>query len=195
MESAQGQYGRPLGEPSKPPTRRQYRIPERPRRAPRKPRFPTTAWGKVLGTGGSVVVLLVLWALVASLSAKTDTTATAPAAEGLTPSASYKTGDCFSNFDVGAEANRIVPCTQAHSAQLVATAMYGARDSYPGKDALEQRASDLCRQTQLTLPQDTSMLRQRNAFPSQGSWSAGDRRVDCFVESTKGNTLTASFLP
>lgn len=195
MESAQGQYRRPLREPNEPPTRRQYRIPERPRRAPRTRRLPTSPWGKVLSTGGGVVVLLILWALIASLSAKSDTAATAPAAEGLTPSASYKTGDCFSNFNAGAAANRIVPCTQAHSAQLVATAMYGTGDSYPGKGALEQRASDLCRQTQLTLPQDTSMLRQRNAFPSQGSWSAGDRRVDCFVESTKGNTLTASFLP
>ncbi|WP_212745932.1 septum formation family protein [Sinomonas susongensis] len=176
-------------------TRRQYRIPERPRRAPRGPRLPATVWGKVLGASGAVVVLLILWAIIASLSAKTDTTATAPAAEGLTPSASYKSGDCFSNFDASAQANRVVPCTQAHSAQLVATAMYGAGGSYPGKDALEQRASDLCRQTQLTLPQDTSTLRQRNAFPSQSSWSAGDRRVDCFVESTKGNTLTASLLP
>ena len=195
MESAQGQYGHSVAEPSEPITRRQNRIPERPRRAPRSSRLPATAWGKVLGAGGGVVVLLILWAFVSSLSAKTETAVTAPAAEGLTPSANYKTGDCFANFDAGAAANRLVPCTQAHSAQLVATAMYGAGDSYPGKDALEQRASDLCRQTQLTLPQDTSMLRQRNAFPSQSSWSAGDRRVDCFVESTKGNTLTATFLP
>ena len=195
MESAQGQYGHPVREPSEPLTRRQIRIPERPRRAPRSPRLPSTPWGKVLGAGGVVVVLLVIWALASSLSAKSETAEAAPAAEGLTPSASYKTGDCFANFDANAEANRLVPCTEAHSAQLVATAMYGPGDSYPGKDALEQRASDLCRQTQLTLPQDTSALRQRNAFPSQGSWSAGDRRVDCFVESTKGNTLTATFLP
>lgn len=193
METAQGQHGDPVGEPIQPMTRRQARIPQRPQRAPKSSRLPATPWGKVLASGGGVVVLLVLWALIASLMAKPA--GTAPSAEGLTPSSNYKAGDCFANFDAGAESNRVVPCTQAHSAQLVATAMYGKGDSYPGKDALEQRASDLCRQTQLTLPQDTSMLKQRNAFPSQSGWSSGDRRVDCFVESTRGNSLTASLLP
>jgi hypothetical protein len=187
METDQGSHGASAEDASKPLTRRRARIPERPRREPRRPRFPATAWGRILAVGGCAVAVLILWAITASLLAK-------PGAS-LTAAASYKAGDCFSNFDANAEANRTVPCTDAHSAQLVATTSYAMGDSYPGKDALEQRAADLCRQTKLALPSDTSSLKQRNVFPTQDGWATGDRRVDCFVESTAGNSLRTSLLP
>lgn len=187
METARGSHGYSPEDAPKPATRRQARIPERPRRAPRRPRFPATPWERILTVAGLAVALLVVWALFASLVAKPSAT--------LTPAANYKAGDCFVSFDASAEANRTVPCTEAHSAQLVATSSYATGDSYPGKDALEQRAADLCRQTKLTLPQDTSSLKQRNVIPTQDGWATGDRRVDCFVESSAGNSLKASLLP
>ncbi|MDQ4502459.1 septum formation family protein [Sinomonas sp. ASV322] len=198
MESAQGSYVPSSDPTSQPTTRRQARVPLRRRRTAAFPanlgvRWPHTAWGRVLASGSAVVVLLVLWAMVASLTAKHE--GPAPASESATSSADYKVGDCFADFDGKAQANRVVACTYDHSAQLVAVTTYAAGDSYPGKDALESRASELCRQTKLNIPQDTSSLKQSTGYPTQGGWGNGDRRVDCFVVSSKGNSLTASLLP
>ncbi|MEA5453922.1 septum formation family protein [Sinomonas sp. JGH33] len=196
MESAQGSHV-PSDVAPQPTTRRQARAPQR-RRPASLPtrilaRWPHTPWGRVIAAGGAVVVVLVFWAMIASLTANHD--GPAPAAEGTTYSAEYKVGDCFADFDSKAQANRVVSCTDAHSAQLVAIASYAASDSYPGKDALASRADELCRQTKLNLPQDTSSLKQSTGYPTQGGWGTGDRRVDCFVVSSKGNSLSASLLP
>ncbi|WP_415855405.1 septum formation family protein, partial [Sinomonas sp. G460-2] len=161
---------------------RQPPLPGRPRRINQRRRFRATPWGRITTVGGAVVVLLILWALVATLTAKHG--GPEPLAEGVTSASKYAVGDCFPDFDASADTNRAVSCTDAHSAQLVATATYAATDAYPGKESLDTRAAELCRQTKLNLPKDTSNLKQRTVVPTQEGWTGGDRRVDCFVEST-----------
>lgn len=192
MTSVYGSHGQHPGDPqtaeprSTPPSRR-------PRRINQRRRFRATPWGRVTTVGGAVVVLLVLWALVATLTAKHA--GPEPLSEGVTSASKYAVGDCFPDFDASADTNRTVSCTEAHSAQLVATATYAATDAYPGKESLDTRAAELCRQTKLDLPQDTSKLKQRTVVPTQDGWNGGDRRVDCFVESSNGNSLSQSLLP
>ncbi|NUP75736.1 MAG: hypothetical protein HOQ07_13980 [Sinomonas sp.] len=193
MTSAHGPLGEPREVPQQPVTRRQSRVPVRPGRSPRALRFRATPWGRVTTVSGAVVVLLVLWALVASLTAQHN--GRTPTAEGVIPASGYAAGDCFADFNAAADANRAVPCGDPHSAQLVATLTYGTGDAYPGKDALDTRATELCRQTKLNLPKNASDLKQRTVVPTQEGWGGGDRRVDCFVESSNGNSLSSSLLP
>lgn len=134
----------------------------------------------------AVAVGLIIWgiAALAGLGQPASVNATA-----------YAKGDCFADFDAGAASGDRVPCTQAHSAQLVGVEKAGDSEAYPGREALEQRAGALCKASDITVPQDVSNLKQRSAYPSQDGWKSGDRRMDCYILSTGGNTLTASFLP
>jgi hypothetical protein len=109
--------------------------------------------------------------------------------------ASYAKGNCFADFDATADSNRRVGCTDPHSAQLVDQANVSDADAYPGREALEARAKDLCDKASLNLPADPSKLKKRYTYPTQEGWGGGDRRIDCYIESTDGNTLTASLLP
>ncbi|MDQ0259088.1 septum formation family protein [Sinomonas atrocyanea] len=107
----------------------------------------------------------------------------------------YAKGDCFADFDAAAASGNRVPCTEPHSAQLVGVEKAADGGSYPGRDALEQRAGQLCEASDVKLPQDVSSLKQRSAYPNEDGWKSGDRRMDCYIVSTNGNTLTSSFLP
>lgn len=109
-------------------------------------------------------------------------------------STAYAKGDCFADFDAAANSGDKVDCAAPHSAQLVGVESAGDNEDYPGRDALEQRAGQLCKDPSVALPEDTSHLKQRSAYPSQDGWKGGDRRMDCYIVSTDGNTLTASFL-
>lgn len=136
---------------------------------------------------GLVIVGLGIWgisALVGGGSAQNDVKA-----------ASYTKGNCFADFNPTADSNRRVDCSEPHSAQLVDQTTAAAEDAYPGRDALEGRAKDLCDKVSLKLPSDSSKLKKRYTYPTQEGWGSGDRRIDCYVESTDGNTLTASLLP
>lgn len=110
-------------------------------------------------------------------------------------STAYAKGDCFADFDAAAASGNRVPCTEPHSAQLVGVEKASDGESYPGRDALEQRAGQLCKASDVRLPQDVSALKQRSAYPSEDGWKSGDHRMDCYIVSTNGNTLTSSFLP
>ncbi|WP_369045375.1 septum formation family protein [Sinomonas sp. P10A9] len=133
-----------------------------------------------------VAVGLVIWGISAFASAGRPKTAV--------ESTAYAKGDCFADFDAAANSGDKVTCTDPHSAQLVGVENAGDAEAYPGRDALEQRASQLCKAPNIVLPGDTSNLKQRSAYPSQDGWKGGDRRMDCYILSTNGNTLTASFL-
>ncbi len=133
-----------------------------------------------------VAVGLIVWgisALMAGGSPKSSVQVTA-----------YAKGDCFADFDAAANSGDKVDCTAAHSAQLVGVEKASDSEAYPGREALAQRSGQLCKDPGVTLPQDTSHLKQRSAYPSQDGWKGGDRRMDCYIVSTDGNTLTASVL-
>ena len=174
-------------------------IPPRPRRSPasafslgpkRKPtrrrRGPERTNRPLAAAIALALVALIIWGLSACMGG--------PSSPSATSAGPYAQGDCFADFDPSAENNRTVPCTEPHSAQLVAVGA-AKEGEYPGREALEAEAGQLCRDANLTLPADTSSLKQRTVYPTQDGWQNGDRRMECFVESTTGNTLTASLLP
>lgn len=161
-------------------------LPEEPssrRRQGRRRRRRPPAW---IVLAAAAAVGLIIWG-IAALSGMGR-----PASVEAT---AYAKGDCFADFDATAASGNRVPCAQPHSAQLVGVEKAADSEAYPGRDALEQRAGQLCKASEVKLPQDISALKQRSAYPSEDGWKSGDRRMDCYIVSTNGNTLTTSFLP
>jgi hypothetical protein len=132
-----------------------------------------------------VAVGLIIWGIAALAGAGRK-----PAVD----STAYAKGDCFVDFDAAATSGTTVECSQPHSAQLVGVENAPAEEAYPGREALEQRAGQLCKAPDIKLPENTGNLKQSSAYPSQEGWASGDRRMDCYIVTTDGNTLTASFL-
>lgn len=114
--------------------------------------------------------------------------------EGVGP-LDFQLGDCFKDFDPEAQTSTVVECSSGHSAQLVAVAHYADADSYPGRDALKQKALDTCKTASLTPKESDYLLGYRLAYPSSTSWDKGDRRVDCYVAVESGNTIMESLIP
>lgn len=167
---------------------------------------------KRLGAAAAVLAVLglLVWWAVASFAGGAQTSAdnspaaaaapaSAPASrgtlplEGVTPM-DFQLRDCFKDFDPDAQQSTVVDCATAHSAQLVAVEKYAAGDSYPGREALKQKARDVCRAAPLT-DKTGDALSYKLAYPSSSSWNKGDRRVDCYVVTDAGNVLTKSLLP
>lgn len=168
--------------------------------------------GRKVGAGAAAFLLLgvLAWWLPASLGgpgqpAAEDSPAPAGASpapasrgalplEGVSP-LDFRLGDCFKDFDPDAPQASVVACDTAHSAQLVAIEAYAPTDTYPGREALKQKALDACKGAALTDQSAGYELGYRLAYPSTNSWGTGDRRVDCFVVTAKGNVIMESLLP
>lgn len=171
---------------------------------------------KRLGVAAAVLVVLglLVWWAVASFAggprssaddggtgqAASSATASAPAARGTLPlegvsPLDFQLRDCFKDFDPDAQQSTIVDCGTAHSAQLVAVEKYAADDSYPGREALKQKARTACKAAPLTEKAGDYDLSYKLAYPSSSSWDKGDRRVDCYAVTDGGNVIKESLLP
>ncbi|SDP47186.1 Septum formation [Arthrobacter sp. ok909] len=171
---------------------------------------------KRLGVATAVLVVLglLVWWAVASFAgsaqpsadssspapATSSASASAPASRGALPlegvsPLDFQLRDCFKDFDPNAEQSTIVDCATGHSAQLVAVERYAADDSYPGRDALKQKARDACKDAPLTDKAGDYALSYKLAYPSSSSWNKGDRRVDCYAVTDGGNVIMESLLP
>lgn len=114
--------------------------------------------------------------------------------EGVAPP-DFRLGDCFKDFDAEALRSTVVACDAGHSAQLVAIYRYAAEDSYPGREALKEKALEACKAARLAPVANEYTLDFQRAYPSTTSWESGDRRVDCYVTAAGGNAINASVLP
>jgi hypothetical protein len=127
----------------------------------------------------------------------TETAAPLPegvVAENVSPF-DFERGNCFTDFTAVTQDATVVTCTTPHAAQLVGTFFYAEADPFPGADALNVKASEFCRA--LTLSPRVSELQNLTyprGLPSERTWEAGDRRIDCFIQSRDGNVLTESLL-
>ncbi|MFJ3959233.1 septum formation family protein [Arthrobacter sp. NPDC090010] len=172
--------------------------------------------GLVIGgaiVGGIVVVLLVIWLVNlvvggmtpkaspdepsgASQSSQASSSAKstdAPSGSQTISALDAKKGQCFWNYPDDSNSELVVvDCGAAHSGQLVNVYYYPDTAAFPGVDQFKTKGRELCRTASLTDEADSLELRQRFAYPSQDSWKAGDRRVDCIVFTEDGNTLTKS---
>ena len=168
-----------------------------------------------LGAAAAVLValgLLVWWAVAAVAGsdqpsaesgspapAASSASASAPASRGALPlegvsPLDFQLRDCFKDFDPDAQQSTVVDCATGHSAQLVAVEKYAAEDSYPGREALKQKARAACKAAPLTDKAGDYALSYKLAYPSSSSWGKGDRRVDCYVVTDAGNVIMESLL-
>lgn len=115
-------------------------------------------------------------------------------AENVTPF-DFKSGQCFIDFKAATQNATVVTCETPHAAQLVGTYFYKEADKFPGKDALNVQAEKFCGAVELNdKAADYPALRNSYGLPSEGTWQEGDRRIDCFVVSDKGNAIKASLI-
>jgi hypothetical protein len=115
-------------------------------------------------------------------------------AENVTPF-DFKAGQCFIDFKAATQNATVVTCETPHAAQLVGTYFYKEADKFPGKDALNVQAEKFCGAIELNgKAADYPALRNSYGLPSEGTWQEGDRRIDCFVVSDKGNAIKASLI-
>lgn len=116
-------------------------------------------------------------------------------AEDVSP-LDFERGQCFIDFEGVTQNATVVSCTTPHAAQLVGTFFYPEGDQFPGRDALNVKASEFCKDLALSPAMSSYQnLSRLYVFPSEGTWQAGDRRIDCFVQSKDGNVITVSLMP
>jgi hypothetical protein len=104
-----------------------------------------------------------------------------------------RAGECVNSGPGGVSAPTVVPCDQAHDAEVYARfALAGAR--WPGTAGIGALARHGCtaRLDGYLNPQlATAVLAESYVFPGQGAWNAGERTVICEIRGTAGK-LTGS---
>jgi Septum formation len=97
-------------------------------------------------------------------------------------------GECFDSSPNGIAGAHVVPCAQAHDAEVYGTFRV-AGQRWPGTAALGTQARLGC-QSRLSgylNPQlATSGLAETYAYPNQGAWAAGVHTVICEIRGTQG---------
>ncbi|MFE4194789.1 septum formation family protein [Paenarthrobacter sp. NPDC056912] len=155
--------------------------------------------GIVLGV--LVLMGVVIWVLLNLLGTRPEAVVASPNATvtaGPLPrdaeAKDFQVGDCFADFDPNAPKARAVACDTEHSAQLAAVHTYAADESFPGTNALRDKGREVCKGMKLNDAADNYVLLQQNVYPSTTSWDRGDRRVDCFIVVSTGNTIKEDLL-
>jgi hypothetical protein len=157
---------------------------------PDRPARRRPVWAAVLIGGVTAVCLLGLGGLAAFLLQH----GRAHAQEATLPSVfRLHTGECVNSGPRGVDSPSVVPCGQAHDAEIYAT--FGLTDQgWPGTAAVGTQARRGCaaRLGGYLNPQLASaILAESYIFPDQGAWNAGERTVVCEIRSTEGK-LTGS---
>ena len=156
-----------------------------PGRSPRRSRSRATLLIALAAAGliglGSLAAALVLHGRAHA------TPAALPSVFGL------RAGECVNSGPGGVSAPTVVPCDQAHDAEVYARfALAGAR--WPGTAGIGALARHGCtaRLGGYLNPQlATAVLAESYVFPDQGAWNAGVRTVICEIRGTAGK-LTGS---
>ena len=141
---------------------------------------------------GSILIVVLLGIWLATIIA--DSNREAGVLEDSVAPVDLEAGACLKDFQsVNAEVT-VVTCDTPHNAQLVATQSYAESDTFPGTDSLAAKAEEVCSSVIYTdAASKYTDLELNRAVPTQNSWNAGDRRVDCFVVAA-GEDLTESLI-
>lgn len=100
-------------------------------------------------------------------------------------------GDCFNDTAVGIEGDDpvntvdIVDCDDAHEREVYAQLLFEGDDSdYPGEESVTDDTNDYCRgefEDFIGISYDDSELYFVTFYPTEDSWSEGDRESLCIV--------------
>jgi hypothetical protein len=158
--------------------------------------------GKGLAIAGLVlsglwVVLIVVVIAVAVLSTPQRSSTTGQITHKGTASVfSLRTGDCFQNPNSQAVVTTVtvVPCTQAHNAQVFAQFPATGGSSYPGLAALRAQAKQGCRSrvaTNINRSLVTNSMTIQFLYPESDSWASGERAIRCLIVDSSADLTTS----
>lgn len=107
-------------------------------------------------------------------------------------------GDCFSIEGLDdIESVDVVPCEQPHEYEAFAVVEHpaGDDDPYPGEDETLDYADDACRdefEAYVGAPYEVSELYITSVYPSEATWSLGDRAITCTLREEDEREVTGS---
>jgi hypothetical protein len=111
---------------------------------------------------------------------------------------SMEIGLCFNDeADAGTEVASVpdVDCAEPHDNEVFALAEYTATDTYPGSEAMNAEAKEICIglfDDYVGLAYEESVLEVYPITPTQGSWDNGDREIVCALYEADLAKLTGS---
>ena len=134
----------------------------------------------------------------ASASAE-ESASSEPSDEGtLTSVFDLEVGDCFDTEDVSSvDEVTVVGCEATHVYEVFEVADYdaGPDEAFPGDDALNDAAEDVCRpgfEDYVGVPYDDSEWFGTFINPSEQTWEEGDREILCVLHTEEETGITGS---
>ena len=105
-------------------------------------------------------------------------------------------GTCFDDTDE-TEVSSVpeVDCSEPHDNEVFAVFYYTASDTFPGSEAMNDAALELCLaqfEDYVGLAYEDSALEVFPITPTQGSWDNGDREIICALYNLDFSKLTGS---
>jgi hypothetical protein len=105
-------------------------------------------------------------------------------------------GTCFDDTDE-TEISSVpeVECIEPHDNEVFAVFDYTETDTFPGSDAMNAAATDLCIarfQDYVGVAYADSPLEVFTIIPTEASWESGDREVICSLYNSNFTKLTGS---
>lgn len=143
------------------------------------------AWTATAVLAAAGMVLAGCSLLSPGTSAPRDASGT-PTATAKVSAFDIRVGDCLDDADVGTTTatTQIVPCSGPHDSEAFAESTVTG-DAYPGDDALQATAQDVCSGTAFAqfvgIASADSTLQISYYLPTQETWAGGDRRITCTV--------------
>ncbi|QCU77321.1 hypothetical protein E7744_03140 [Citricoccus sp. SGAir0253] len=163
------------------------------------------AWWLPLGALAVLAVLVVLlWPLLAPPAPPAGDPGTPqptvsrdpdPGLDGIVaravPPAQVRPGDCLTDLEGVQAPATVVECSREHEAQLVGRKLWPTDRAFPG-EGMRAAAEEFCGAIALAGIPDAQVTVEVS-HPTEGTWAAGDRRVDCVAVAHDG-VLTGSLV-
>ena len=149
--------------------------------------------GKGLAIAGLTLSGLWVVAIIAVISIAIATSADRDSSGNITAGGrvsifDLKVGDCFNGLEEGRVTSvKAVPCGEPHDAEVFAVFNLTGSSSYPGEDALFDKAQDGCNdrlEGYSAKAVDDSSIDLYVFYPDSRSWSRGDREATCVAGSS-----------
>jgi hypothetical protein len=109
-----------------------------------------------------------------------------------------KVGECFDDpgTQVSVESVQHHPCSEAHSAEVIFVGDYPEASAYPGVDAFDTYAFNVCIPTFETYTgrdyQSDTELDIGYLYPTEEGWPKGDHEIACYVYRLDAGTMSTS---
>lgn len=123
------------------------------------------------------------------------------AGDAPTPVVRLEPGECFDGPDLEegstdtARSVTTVPCAEPHLHEVYHAFEFSEDEPFPGDATIVELAEEGCAEAFATRLGDTAALEQLSLWPTEESWSEGDRRVLCAAFPSDGEPLVGRISP